>query len=95
MRTSKLVGYKDIKRVTVGGWIYCLPPFLRGGSNSRRHKFWFCLSGINLRLNIAWRKFRGKEAIPLFEVASNPIVKLSDIKERRFYIKSKRTLNNP
>ena len=87
MRTSKLVSYKDIKtRVTVGGWIHRLPPFLRGGLNSRRRRFWVRLSSINLRLNIAWRKFRRKEVFPLFEVVSCPMIKLSDIKERRFHI---------
>ena len=86
-RACKFIDRKDLKGKVIGQWMYDLPSFLRGGLGSKRHRFWFFLSRISFRLKRFWRKLRGKPIPPMFEIASNPSIKLSEIKERRFYIK--------
>ena len=84
MRRASLINEKDLRGKVRGLWISNLPNIFKGGLTSRRRKFLVRLSSILLSLRIRWLKFRGKEVVPMFEIALNPTVSLKEIKERRF-----------
>jgi hypothetical protein len=44
-------------------------------------------SSFLVKLKLWWFKIIGKKIVPMFEVATHPTIKLSDIKERRYVIK--------
>lgn len=86
MRTIRVIDKKDLKGKIIGLWIYDLPLFLRGEKGSKKFRLWQNISKITFRFKKVIYKSFGKTIPPTFEVAINPTIKLSDIKERRFHI---------
>jgi len=79
---------KDIGKIIKGNWYHKLPSFLKGGLSSRRRRFLCRVTGLFFfwKWKIKFQRLIGKNIVPTFEFATNPTVKLSDIKERRFQI---------
>ena len=87
MRKTLLINKKDLKHLKISGnWYRKLPFLLKGSLTSRRRKFLCRISGLGTRIRVVWYRLTGREIVPMFEIACNPTIKLSDIKERRFNI---------
>ena len=81
-REHILLEKEDIRRLKfIQGYYHSLP------LNSGLRRIKCRLSAFLLRMRFAWYRLIGKQVIPMFEIASNPSIKLSEIKERRFKIK--------
>jgi hypothetical protein len=85
-RPMLLIEEKDINKFKIAGnWYHKLPSFLKGGLLSKRRKFLCRVTSLFKRI---YQKLMGRcrNPVPTFEIATNPTVKISDIKGRRFQI---------
>ena len=85
-RPMFLIVEKDLNKFKIAGnWHHKLPSFLKGGLLSKRRKFLFRVTSQFKRI---YQKLmvRCRNPVPTFEIATNPTIKLNDIKERRFKI---------
>ncbi len=81
-----LIVEKDLNKFKIAGnWYHKLPSFLKGGLLSKRRKF---LCRVTSSFKRICQKLMGRcrNPVPTFEIVTNPTIKISDIKERRFQI---------
>lgn len=74
---------KDFKKLKFSGRWYCNFPL-----SSKRRLILFKVSRFFAKLKYFWLKAtrQYKKIVPTFEIVTNPEVKLSEIKERRFKV---------
>jgi hypothetical protein len=72
---------RKVMKIFSGYYLTSLP------LNSKIRKFLFRVSRFGFWLKCRWFKLIGREIFPTFEIVNNPTIKLSEIKNRRFFIK--------
>ncbi len=85
-RPMLLIKEKDIKKIIKDNWCNKLTSLLKGGSSSKLRRFICRVTGLFLFWKWKFQRLIGKNFIPTFEIATNPTIKISDIKEHRFKI---------